>query len=212
MDWIAGLIIVLVIGIFLVVLDQRRISAWSDRRSKRIKKELENVASTLNMDLRWKDHNLSFSEFPYTEDNGQIYWSLSSSFSDRKIVLFDYAWLSGSGIGTRVNYQTIAAFQLTERSLPMFRLRPSTPIRRDISEFLVFQTPSDFSNNYLLEGDDEDAIRAIFNHSMLNYLNTNLGWSLEGSGEWLLIYKEDRRFAPDELGQFLSETSRIAEF
>ena len=59
------------------------------------------------------------------------------------------------------------------------------------------------------EGENEQAIRELFSSDRLAYLKRRTGWSIEGKGSWLVVYRASKRPKPEELFGFLRETSEI---
>ncbi len=70
---------------------------------------------------------------------------------------------------------------------------------------IEFNTHPAFSENYLLRGDDIDAIREVFTPPVLEYFEEHLGYNAEGSGNQLLLYKASKRIPPAETTAFLEE-------
>jgi hypothetical protein len=62
-----------------------------------------------------------------------------------------------------------------------------------------------FSKRYLLRGDNEEAIRSLFNARVLEYFEQHLGMSAEGDGVKLINYRTSKRVSPDKIQGFLQE-------
>ncbi|MEL7220799.1 MAG: hypothetical protein AAGJ93_05730, partial [Bacteroidota bacterium] len=55
-----------------------------------------------------------------------------------------------------------------------------------------FEEHIDFSYNYRLMGDDESFIRHTFNDDILRFFAIEKGWSMEGLGFYLILYKNKK--------------------
>ena len=121
--------------------------------------------------------------------------------------LFDYSyrdWSTKNAIATR---QTALFVESQQLVLPELRLQPETLLHKlgelfglhDI-DFVRFPK---FSSQYRLAGDDEDYIRHHFNDEVLNYFTLHKGWSLEGIGYYLVLYKQGMLLPPEELAPLL---------
>jgi hypothetical protein len=62
-----------------------------------------------------------------------------------------------------------------------------------------------------LQGQPESAIREIWNFDTLQFFGQNHGWYLEASGEWLVIYKLNQTIKPEDMRNFLEQTTEISQ-
>jgi MFS superfamily sulfate permease-like transporter len=69
----------------------------------------------------------------------------------------------------------------------------------------------DFSNKFLLEGDNPEAIRNFFNQSLIEFLNDNPYYHMECNGAMLLIFKEMRFATPSAMTRLHEFSSELAE-
>ncbi len=120
----------------------------------------------------------------------------------------------------------MVVFRSNKLSLPEFELRPRSIVEtfkivktfkalvgRD--EDIKFDTRHDFSQSYVLRGNDESAIRHVFSRSVLEYFESHKGLSVEGRDEILIFYRAEShdtdigyrgaRVKPDELKLFIDE-------
>ena len=114
--------------------------------------------------------------------------------------LFDYSYQDyGSKHATR---QTVFFVQSRHMTLPGLRLQPETLAHKlgelfgyDDIDFVRFPK---FSKQYRLTGDDEEYIRHHFTDDVLNYFTLNKGWSVEGIGYYLVVYKRGMLLPSEE--------------
>ena len=67
-----------------------------------------------------------------------------------------------------------------------------------------------FSSRYSLRGNDEAAVRKIFDGSLREQLKVGDPLCVEGEGEWLAIYRSAKRVSPEELGDFVERSRGLA--
>ena len=107
----------------------------------------------------------------------------------------------------------MAAFRVRGLDLPAFELRPENALIRLASTFgyqdIDFDSFPEFSKRYLLRGEDEAAIRSRFGPGVLQGLERNLGWWIEGAGPLVLLYRQGKRVKPSELYGFLNDTREV---
>jgi hypothetical protein len=136
-----------------------------------------------------------------------------------EVLVFVYLYETSGGEGGPAPYiqphiQTVAAFRVPGRRLPQFSMRPEHLLHQ-IGELLgmqniAFDSHPEFSTRYLLQGNDEGAIRACFGARILDLFAQEEGWCVEGCGEWLILYRDEVQVSGEDLPQFVEETTRIA--
>ncbi len=116
---------------------------------------------------------------------------------DFDIAIFDYSYARWSGANGEYDkriHQTVFFIQSQQLGLPEMYLRPETLLHK-IGELIGFHDIDfvrfpKFSGQYRLTGDDEEYIRHHFNEDVLNYFTINKGWTVEGLGFYLLVYRK----------------------
>jgi len=129
--------------------------------------------------------------------------------------LFDYRYTTGGGNSSRTHRQTVLAVELPGGTLPAFELRPEHVLHK-ISTALGYQdidldSRPEFSKAYLLRGADEADVRRFFQPEIVRQFERHPGWSVEGQGSWLVIYRAGKRVRPDDLREFVRHGEAIAE-
>ena len=125
-----------------------------------------------------------------------------------KAALFDYEYVVGSGKNRSSFNQSIAYFEPRNLNLPLFSLRPECTFHKIISAFgyqdIDFGNRPGFSSEYLLRGQDEQAIRNYFNDALLGFYEMNQGVSTDGGGNQLFIFRQNYRTPPHEAQSFVN--------
>jgi hypothetical protein len=72
-----------------------------------------------------------------------------------------------------------------------------------------FADSPDFSDQYILRGQDEPALRAIFSPALRNALAPLDHLTIEGADEVLFIFRMGRRVKPEDLVARIEEDKKI---
>lgn len=144
-----------------------------------------------------------------------------------QVIIFDYSFdidhgFRGIPIGSSIRIggdpdriqqrhsQTVAMFGSASLTLPLFQLHPRSLSRRFASMFtgsLDFSNHPTFAEQYFVTGPDEPAIRRLLTGPLMNALEANPGWSIEGGGGQFFFYREDQTVMPAQM-QWLIETGQ----
>jgi hypothetical protein len=139
--------------------------------------------------------------------------ALSGQYCGVDLTIFDYQYTSGSGKSQHTDRQTVAAFYLPDAYLPLFALRPEHVFHKIGSAFCFQDIDFDhfptFSSSYLLRGEDERAVRELFNDNVLMFFESRPGLCVEGADDWLIVYRARRRVSPEHLSTFLDEAFEV---
>lgn len=134
---------------------------------------------------------------------------------DNRLLVSDYQYTTGSGKNTQTHSQTIAAFFYRGASLPFFTLSPENFFHKIATAFgyqdIDFPEDPEFSKRWLLRGRDEAAVREFAGIGMRASLSACVGWSIEVGGEYVIVYRQNKQIAPEELAGFLTQAQAIAE-
>ncbi len=196
-------------------------AVWTLATSPRKEREFRRIAATLGMDFVSRmvlPRGLSpillvqkSRQFGSQIKLGaQIKDVLRSTTGGQEVLLFTYEYEVGFAESAQWSTQTVAAFRVEGRRLPHFTMKPQpfSSLFRPSGSGLVSHTR--FSNSYLLQGDDEQAIRSMFEAPVLDFFSREAGWWVEAGDEWLVIYKDGRRVARRRLPEHLRKTREIA--
>jgi len=105
-------------------------------------------------------------------------------------------WLTGYS-GRRLLRVTVIACCQDKRRLPAFELRPADIAEQPLNDdppwtlFCLRKQP-EFAEQYTLYSQDSDPIPCVFSPALVNTLERDRAWCLEGLGEWFIAYRYDR--------------------
>ena len=130
-----------------------------------------------------------------------------------ELAIFDYQYTTGGGENSHTYRQSILFFRSPKLYLPDFSLRPENVFHKIGGAFgykdIDFVTHPIFSKSYLLRGDNEAAIRGLFNNKLLNFIQSQQKISIEGSGDQLIFYRNKNRVKPEEVESFMEEGFQV---
>ena len=125
--------------------------------------------------------------------------------------IFDFRFRTGSGKNMKTWEQTVFMFISDQLGLPLFTVRPENVMHKIGSVFgyrdINFPQHPLFSRKYLLQGQNEEAVREIFSSDVLSYFEMNPGLSVEGSGNCLIIYRMSRLVQSTEMQEYISQAN-----
>lgn len=125
-----------------------------------------------------------------------------------RLAVFDYQYTTGGGNSSQVHANTIVAMESDSLVLPNFKLRPENFFDKVGAAIgfqdIDFDSHPDFSNSFLLQGEDEKAIRQFFDTQLLDFLSSHKGSYIE-SAPGLFIFLSGGRKRPQDLRQFIDE-------
>ena len=120
-----------------------------------------------------------------------------------KAAVFDYNYTTGSGKNSATFYQSVVYLEPANLNVPHFSLRPEGFMSKFLSAFgyqdIDFGQRPNFSQQYLLRGQDEPAIRQAFNDRVLGFYENYPGTCTDGGGNQLFLFRANYRFQPQEI-------------
>lgn len=130
-----------------------------------------------------------------------------------KFIFFDYSYTRDDAESTTTIHQTIARIQAPLLKLPSFLLFPETIFSKIKVLFggadVNFPDSPGFSEQYVLRGQDEGALRAIFSPALRQALEPLHHLTIEGADDALFIFRAGCRIEPDELVARIEEDKKI---
>jgi LPXTG-motif cell wall-anchored protein len=195
------------IGIFVAVI---LLTFYLQRRRR---KAMENAAREMGFTFQADAAGLgpaAYLNLPLLSRNTALTNVLQGALSCGETVVLDCQIGSGKSAQT----QTVACFRLSGKDLPAFEMRPENMLHKIGSLFgykdIDFDQNEAFSKSYLLRGADESAVRLLFHSGWLSFFEQRKGWSVEGAGEWLAVYRVARTVSPSKLRQFVEDATQVA--
>jgi hypothetical protein len=190
---------------------------------RRREEELRSVAPMLGFSLEVESRKLAESRldsallaFPLFRHSGspRVRCVMRASRLAGEDAVFDFRYTVSTGKSSHTVEQTVAAFRRRGAGLPVFRLHPENLFDKLGQAFggqdIDFESNEEFSKRYVLTGEDPDAVRALFERQAVMYFADHPGWSVEGGGEWLIVFRSSKREKPNDLRTWLDEVRQAA--
>ena len=128
---------------------------------------------------------------------------------DIDVTMFDYRYTTQSGKHNHTHHRSVLLFETERLDLPRFTLRPKHFFHRIANALgwqdIVFKAHPVFSESYLLQGQDEERIRYIFDEEALLYYTRHPDLHTEGQGQRLVFCRGGRRVDPQGMEAFLQQ-------
>jgi hypothetical protein len=142
---------------------------------------------------------------------------MTGSRSGMKVNVFDYTLRIGTGRHSHTEAQTVVSFTKDGVYLPYFELRPIGPFDKMwdavTHKNIHFDSSPEFMRRYVLRTPSENDVRSLFTPSVISFLEQfgpHTKWSIEGTGNTLIVFHSRKKISPAEVRPFLDETSSIA--
>ena len=187
---------------------------------RRRSKKMEEVARSLGLTFRRKasdaDNALPAGCHVAQIGHGRIVSNVleAARSQELNLTLFDYQYTTGHGKSARTVYQTITRMESGLFRLPAFVLFPESFLAKMGKMFggadINFPDSPDFSSKYILRGEDEAAIRALFTPALRQTLANQDRLTIEGAGPLLFIFQKGRSAKPEQIAARLEQDKRIA--
>jgi hypothetical protein len=126
-----------------------------------------------------------------------------------RFAVFDYSYVTGGGNAQKTHSQTVLHVHSPRLDLPLFSLRPENVLHRIGG--LVGQQDIDieghpaFSGEYLLRGQDESSILAVFEPDVVAFYEANRGRCTTGAGPDLLLWRSGTLATAEEVPALLEQ-------
>lgn len=142
---------------------------------------------------------------------------MTGNYAGLETQLFDYSCTTGSVQHSTTTCQTVVVYTQNV-DLPWFLLEPKS-LADKLLDALEHQNveldcPPGLRLHYTVRGLDKARVCAFFDGRrirLIENLDRNQGWHIEGAGKTLVLYRYARKVKPAELKDFLQETSAIAQ-
>jgi hypothetical protein len=132
-----------------------------------------------------------------------------------KAYLADFRYVTGGGKSRATHDQTVCVLRLPGLALPHFVLRREVPVLDAIGEMLGGQDldfPEDaaFSRTFVLQGEEPDALRALFDQVVRERLRglADPRLHVEGRGDTVVVHR-GRSIRPEQARELLETTAAI---
>jgi hypothetical protein len=148
---------------------------------------------------------------PFLEGQSGKAWNVMHGLAGGvKVQLFDHKYTTGGD--SRISHtwtQTVLLFESARLQLPAFSLRPQGAWDGVADLFgqqdIELEASPEFSKAYVLQGLDEDQVRAIISEPAVAYCNRHPDLWVEGWGGQLVYYHKGCRMKSEEIPGFFQE-------
>jgi hypothetical protein len=129
-----------------------------------------------------------------------------------QLVVFDYKYTIGHGKHSHRYTQTVAIAHVPDIDLPHFTLAPESFFSKVGKLFgkkdINFKTHKNFSDSYLLRGDDETRIRQLFQMRLLNYFEGRSNKiNIEAGQDKIMVFRTGKSIKPENFSNHLFEVA-----
>ncbi len=124
------------------------------------------------------------------------------------LAIFEYQYTTGSGKNSHTHKFTMAAMETPTLQLPQFTTRPEGFLDGIGSAMgfqdIDFEEHSEFSDAFVLQGENETAIREFFDTRILDLFANHKGVHVDAQRS-LLTYRRKGRQKPESIPDFMAE-------
>ena len=181
------------------------------------REKLGMVASSLSMKYEPKDEGESLKStlqnfrLMSLGNRQELYNVLRGQADQLQLAIFDYRYTIGGGKNSSTYNQTVMLVETSDMQLPKFKMRPENVFHRISGvQDIDFDDAPIFSKQYLLQGDDETAIRQLFSPAILAHFTKEEGLCVEGNQHQLILYKNGKRLSPEDIPSFMKKHLGVA--
>jgi hypothetical protein len=205
--WFVFLVVIFAVGAVVVVV-------IAQRQEKERRERLRTLAGRLGFEYRQEGEPLLHQGLGgfrlFSRGRSRKHLNLmQGEHRGTSVTVSEYQYVSGGGNSRATHRQTVLLLESDRLDLPSFQLRPEhfgdrLAAKLGSQDIEIAGQPL-FSEAYLLQGDDETAIRACFDDAVASYLARNAGLHLEGQGRLLLLYRPRHRLEPGAIEAFVGQ-------
>jgi hypothetical protein len=135
---------------------------------------------------------------------------------EEKINVFDYRYTVSTGKSSHTFHQSVFFIQSKQLAMPQMLLKPENFFHK-IGAWLGmqdidFEEHPEFSDRYLLQGEDEERIRrTMSNETVMRFFTVEKNWSLESIGFYLVLYQERKLIDPGHFKTLYGKGMKLYE-
>ncbi len=183
---------------------------------KKRKQALQDLASRHEMTFQEKDEwglrtllkDFSLFGIGHSRRVFNVLYS-ATDFLEEKLAVFDYRYTIQAGNTPVTQFQTVFFIQSKQLSLPQMLLKPENFFHKVGTWFgmqdIDFEEYPEFSDRYLLQGEDEPRIRETINDDVSKFFLVQKKWSMESIGYFLVLYKHQHLMEAREMDHFVKK-------
>ncbi len=192
---------------------------WAQRRASARRERLKRIGRRLGLSHRERDPDVPgeiLGALPEFRRGGSRRATsiLSGEHEGREVLVFDWAYSTSTGNSQKRHRMTMVAFHRPDAPFPAFHLSPENVLHRIGAALgrqdIDFENDSEFSGGCFLQGEDEAAVRDLFERPVRREFVRHPGWYAQADGEWIVFWRS-RRPRPDDLGRYIGEAARFVQ-
>jgi hypothetical protein len=132
----------------------------------------------------------------------------TSPLMEDRFHIFDYKYTVSTGKSSHTYRQTAMFINSKQLSMPEMLMKPEHFFNKighwlGLQQDIDFEEHKEFSDNYLLQGEDEPRIRRTMNQEeIIRFFTVEKDWHLESVGFFLIFYQHEHLFQPAEIKHF----------
>ena len=195
------------------------VSAWfrhvaNNKRTEALQTQAQAMGLQFNSDgSEARDHLADFKLMNIGQSRKAMNL-ISGDAGDVKISIFDYTYTTGQGKNRGIKVQTVVALESAAIEAPAFSMRQQIGFFDKIGKLfggqdIDFDHHPRFSELFVLQGPNEEAIRRFFTPTLLTFFETKVGHSIEGGHGKMILYKSDERTNPEEIKDLLASAYEV---
>ena len=129
----------------------------------------------------------------------------SSQLMEDRFHVFDYKYTISTGKSAHTFKQTVLFINSKRLSMPEMMMKPEHFFNKigtwlGLQQDIDFEEHKVFSDNYLLQGEDEARVRRTMNQEeVIRFFTIEKDWHLESVGFFMIFYQHDRLIEPNEI-------------
>lgn len=132
---------------------------------------------------------------------------------DVEVSIFDFRYVTGSGKNSTTHVRTCITFESENLALPRFCLQPEHFFHKFLTVFgyqdIDFPECPQFSNEFLLRGENEASIREFFTADLIELLDQYRGISIEAAGRRVVMLRGRKRAKIEDIRPLMEDAFRI---
>ena len=191
-------------------------SAWAQNQRA---KAWQRVADELSLPYLGKENDL-VSQFQgmrlFSRGRSRRFrHAIAGDTGDTKITIGDYRFRTGSGKNSSTHVYTMCVLQSEQLAAPHCHLRPEMALFDKLGAMLGgqdinFADDAEFSSAYVLQGEDETAIRELFDEQVRSWFVAKRGerFHFEVLGDRLAFHYGKRR-SPDDVRHLMEQALEV---
>lgn len=191
------------------------------KSGKQRNQDFRNFAAETGMTYIGADSFYNIPGYPYfrlfnlgSGHGRQIENAVRGATNGFQVSVFDFTYYVTFST-RKIRKQTVVMITSPQINLPLFSLQPQgkglfQKMGNAFNNDINFPSNPSFSGKYLLYGHDQAGIVRAFDNRVLSHFDANDGFSVEGGGNLILIYRDEMLAAPNQLKWMLNEGLKIA--